>query len=72
VEIGVENLIRALHFAYAAVDASEVILSAQIREPRKLVLYFRLGELSMDVVVYDREPLFFRVRGSGMPRDVLE
>jgi hypothetical protein len=39
---------------------------------RLLVLYFRLGELSMVIVVYDREPLFFRVWGSGMPRDALE
>jgi hypothetical protein len=70
-EVGTENLFYAPHLAYVVVNAGEGILSVQIEQSRKLVLYLRLRVLPNNTVVHDGESLFVRVRGSSRPKDAL-
>ena len=69
VGVGVENPFHAPQLAYAVVNACKGILSVQIEQSRKLVLYLGPRVLPNNTVVHDRESLFVRVRGSSRPKD---
>ena len=68
-EVGAENLFHAPHLAYAVVNAGEGILSAQIEQSRKLVLYLRPRVLPKSKIVHDGKHLFVCVRGSSRLKD---